>query len=152
MIRTGFRNNYIRRVIKLVFSSCTPWVNPSIEVLQQEFNAAYPSYRVRLHLDDAAVVPVRVLLPTFCSVSPLTQCRYRQSGTLVFCVAKLGRKLSERSPNTSPVSTISGCSTQSPPERHTFRRSSQINNIHLFGSTFVQATYPLVAPNYITMM
>ena len=41
-----------------MFSSHTPWDNPSIEVLQQEFDAAFPSYHFRLHLDDAAVVPV----------------------------------------------------------------------------------------------
>ena len=57
-IHDDFRNTFIRRIMKLVFSSDTPWVSPPIETLQQEFNAAFPTHRVRLHLDDAAVVPV----------------------------------------------------------------------------------------------
>lgn len=43
-----------------MFSSRNPWVNPSIETLQQEFDTAYPSCRVKLHLNDAAVVPVQI--------------------------------------------------------------------------------------------
>lgn len=46
--------------MKLVFSSQAPWVNPSIEILQHEFNLAFPTYRAKLHLDDAAVIPVRI--------------------------------------------------------------------------------------------
>lgn len=46
--------------MELVFSSRTPWVNPPIETLQQEFNAAFPTYRAELHLDDAAIVPVHI--------------------------------------------------------------------------------------------
>lgn len=57
-IRVGFRGHFIRRIIKSVFTSTSPWVNPPIETLQQEFDATYPNHHVKLHLDDAAVVPV----------------------------------------------------------------------------------------------
>ena len=57
-IRLGFRNTYIRNIIKHVCASSTPWATPSLDFFQQEFNTAYPSYHVRLHLDDAAVAPV----------------------------------------------------------------------------------------------
>lgn len=60
-VRVGFRDSYIRRVIKLVFSSDTPWANPSIDVLQQEFNASFPNHCVKMHLDDAAAFPVCTL-------------------------------------------------------------------------------------------
>ena len=60
-IRPNFRENYIQRVIKLVFSSNTPWVNPSLDALQQGFDATFPSYRFQLHLDDAAVVLVCIM-------------------------------------------------------------------------------------------
>ena len=59
-IRVTFRGNYIRRIIRTVFSSTSPWLNPPIETLQQEFNAAYPNYQVKLRPDDAAVAPVLV--------------------------------------------------------------------------------------------
>ena len=62
VIRVTFQGNYIRRIIRTVFSSTSPWINPPIETLQREFNAAYPNYQVKLHLDDAAVAPV--LIPT----------------------------------------------------------------------------------------
>jgi len=57
-IRDDFRNDFIRRIMKLIFSSRTPWINPSIETLQQEFDAAFPTYHATLHHDDAVVVPV----------------------------------------------------------------------------------------------
>jgi len=59
-IRDDFRNGFIRRIMKLIFSSNTPWVNPSVESLQQEFNAAFPMYHATLHLNDAAAIPVSI--------------------------------------------------------------------------------------------
>ena len=91
-IRLGFRNTYIRRVIKRVFTSSTPWINPPIDVLQQEFNTAYPSYNIKLHPDDAATAPVCVF-PS----APLSKGTYsticRQSAISVFYVVRLGKKL-----------------------------------------------------------
>ena len=59
-IRPRFRDKFIRRIIKCVFSSHTPWINPSIGTLQQEFNATYPNHHIRLHLDDAGIFPVLI--------------------------------------------------------------------------------------------
>jgi hypothetical protein len=56
-LRENFRNLYIRRVIEQVCLNNTPWNNPSLSSLQQEFRQVYPSRQVRLHTDDAAVVP-----------------------------------------------------------------------------------------------
>ena len=53
-----FRDDFIRRIMKLVFSSRTPWANPSIETLQREFDAAFPKFYAELQVDDAATVPV----------------------------------------------------------------------------------------------
>ena len=57
-LRENFRNLYIRRIVEQVCSSRTPWSNPGLASLQREFNYTYPTHRVRLHSDDAAVVPV----------------------------------------------------------------------------------------------
>jgi len=57
-LRENFRNLYIRRIIEWVCSSDTPWNNPSLSSLQQELGQVYPTNKIRLHSDDAAVVPV----------------------------------------------------------------------------------------------
>ena len=57
-LRENFRNLYIRRIIEQVCLSGTPWSNPGLQSLQRELNYAYPIHRIRLHSDDAAVVPV----------------------------------------------------------------------------------------------
>jgi hypothetical protein len=59
-LRESFRNLYIRRIIEQVCISDTPWNNPDLLSLQRELNHAYPTHRIRLHSDDAAVVPVSV--------------------------------------------------------------------------------------------
>ena len=61
-LRENFRNQYIRRIIKQVCLSEVPWTNPTLASLQREFSHAYPTKRVRLHSDDAAVVPVSLPL------------------------------------------------------------------------------------------
>ena len=57
-LREKFRNFYIRRIIEQVCLSETPWTNPDLASLQRELNHVYPTHRIRLHSDDAAVVPV----------------------------------------------------------------------------------------------
>lgn len=57
-LRENFRNLYIRRIIEQVCLSNTPWNNPTLSSLQRELGQAYPTHRIRLHSDDAAVVPV----------------------------------------------------------------------------------------------
>ena len=57
-LRDDFRNLYIRRIIEQVCVSDTPWSNPRLESLQRELNHVYPTHRIRLHSDDAAVVLV----------------------------------------------------------------------------------------------
>ena len=59
-LRESFRNLYIRRIIEQVCLSDTPWINPELSSLQRELNYAYPTHRIQLHSDDAAVVPVSV--------------------------------------------------------------------------------------------
>ena len=59
-LRENFHNLYIRRIIEQVCLSRTPWSNPNLQSLQRELNYAYPTHRIRLHSDNAAVVPVSV--------------------------------------------------------------------------------------------
>ena len=58
-LRENFRNLFIRRIIEQICSNDTPWHNPSLSSLQHDFDRIYPGQHVRLHSDDAAVVPVR---------------------------------------------------------------------------------------------
>jgi len=57
-LRENFRKLFIRRVIEQVCLSDKPWNNPTLSSLQRELGHAYPTSRIRLHSDDAAVVPV----------------------------------------------------------------------------------------------
>ena len=57
-LHEDFRNLFIRHIIEQVCSSQTPWNNPPLQSLQRELNHVYPTHRIRLHSDDAAVVPV----------------------------------------------------------------------------------------------
>ena len=59
-LRETFRNLFIRRVIEQACLSGSPWTNPGLSSLQREFNHAYPTHRIRLHSDDAAVIPVSI--------------------------------------------------------------------------------------------
>lgn len=56
-LRESFRDRFIRSVIEQVGLSDQPWSNPSLDVLQLELNRVYPTHRIRLHSDDAAVIP-----------------------------------------------------------------------------------------------
>ena len=49
---------FIRRVIEQVCSGDTPWSNLTLSLLQQELTYAYLIHNIRLHSNDAAVVPV----------------------------------------------------------------------------------------------
>jgi len=60
-LRESFRNSFIRLIIEQVCLSETPWNNPPLSLLQHEFNNAYPAHQIRLHSNDAAVVPVSLL-------------------------------------------------------------------------------------------
>ena len=58
-IREGFRNTYIRLVIRDVFNSEEPWINPDLPTLQRTYDATYPAYPARLQPNDAVFHPVR---------------------------------------------------------------------------------------------
>ena len=45
-------------LLKDVCAGDKPWSNPALPSLQHELNRAYPTHQIRLHSDDAAVVPV----------------------------------------------------------------------------------------------
>jgi hypothetical protein len=57
-LRETFRDRFIRRVIERVCLNNAPWNNLSLSSLQQEFNCAYLTHRIRLHSDDAGVILV----------------------------------------------------------------------------------------------
>ena len=40
-LQVGFRDTFIRRMIKVVFGGVLPWSNPSLDILQHEFNLVY---------------------------------------------------------------------------------------------------------------
>jgi len=66
-LRESFRDRFICRIIEQVCLSETPWSNPNLSSLQRELNHAYPTPQIRLHSDDAVVVPVsssRLYTPT----------------------------------------------------------------------------------------
>ena len=60
-IQQTFRNLFIRRMMKTVFSSALPWGTPHLDVYQHEFGLAYPHLAYQLHTDDAALLPVILL-------------------------------------------------------------------------------------------
>ena len=57
-LRDSFRVRFIRHVIEQMCLSNVLWNNPSLESLQHELNRVYPTDRIRLHSDDACVIPV----------------------------------------------------------------------------------------------
>ena len=61
-IQSNFRNMFIHHIMKLVFSDPSPWNNPSILVYQHEFDLIYSPLQYRLHIDEAVVVPVTILI------------------------------------------------------------------------------------------
>lgn len=101
-----FRNLFIRRVVERVCLGETPWSNPNLASLQREVNNAYPAYNIRLHSDDAAVVPVS--FPFYYLVSVSSQA-FRPSVTLGSFETKLGRKELQRSSSTYQTSIANGC-------------------------------------------
>ena len=42
-LQSSFRNTFVRRIVKLVFSGISPWSNPSLPFLQHEFDLVYAS-------------------------------------------------------------------------------------------------------------
>ena len=57
-IYSGFRNIFIRHIMKLVFSDVSPWSNPSLSVYQHEFDLVYSPLRYHLQTGDAVTHPV----------------------------------------------------------------------------------------------
>jgi len=57
-IRTNFRNIFIRVIMRSVFNSEEPWVNPSLASLQLLYDKVYEAYPARLRCNDAVVHPV----------------------------------------------------------------------------------------------
>ena len=89
-LRENIRDWFIHRVIEQVCLSETPWSNPNLSLLQREFNLAYPTDRIRLHGNDAAVVPVS---PSRCSApTPASLQSSRHFKTLESFGTKLGKK------------------------------------------------------------
>jgi hypothetical protein len=57
-IRAGFRNMFIRTIIRDVFNSEQPWINPDLVSLQLAYDGIYPTYPARLRCNDAVFHPV----------------------------------------------------------------------------------------------
>jgi hypothetical protein len=67
-LQIGFWNIFICCIIKIIFCNTSPWNNPSLPVLQREFDLAYPLPHYQLHMDDAVVIPVTTFfLDAHCS-------------------------------------------------------------------------------------
>ena len=54
----AFCDQFIHPIVKQVCLAGSSWNNPSLSLLQREFNRAYPTHQIKLHSDDAVVVPV----------------------------------------------------------------------------------------------
>jgi len=61
-VRANFRNIFIRHVIRDIFDSERPWVNPDTPRLQLIYDKVYPTYPARLRHSDAIFHPVRFCL------------------------------------------------------------------------------------------
>lgn len=57
-IRQGFRNEFIRFVMKQVANSTSPWLNLDVDALQSMYQVVYPTFPARLRHSDAVVNPV----------------------------------------------------------------------------------------------
>ena len=57
-IRSDFRNAYMRLVIREVFNSNEPWLNPDLPMLQRIYDSVYPAYPARIRPSDAVFHPV----------------------------------------------------------------------------------------------
>jgi hypothetical protein len=57
-IHTNFRNTFIRLIIRDVFTSTQPWVNPDLSMLQLAYDKIYPAYPAHLQSNDAVFHPV----------------------------------------------------------------------------------------------
>ena len=73
-----------------MFLGSTPWINPSIESLQREFNATYPGSYIKLHIDDAAIVPVFV--PAFSLLKDVTHNRKQTIWDLGVLHSQIGKE------------------------------------------------------------
>jgi len=136
--------------MKLVFSSNAPWVNPSVESLQQEFDAAFPMYHATLHLDDDAAVPVSI--PSR-SAQELISCdviqTIRDLGTLRF---QIGSEAIKAVINYLP-GQFNKRTLALKPARAAYVQALISDKQHPFiWEYFDQATSPLVVPNSITTM
>ena len=57
-IRANFRNEFIHYVIRDVFNSEHPWVNPDLQALQHAYDQVYLAYPARIRHNDAVSHPV----------------------------------------------------------------------------------------------
>jgi hypothetical protein len=147
-LRKDFRNLYIRRILERVCLGETPWNNPGLPLLQRELNHVFPIHRIRLHSDDAVVVPV-------C----FDRCRYadlnvlkipRLFGTLGFFGIKSGTKDLWPLLNTCRASTTRGCWRRKMQEQSILRQFSRTPNAHSCGNISVQGRYRFLANAHIT--
>ena len=107
-LRGTFRDRFIRHIIERVCLSNLPWNNPTLSFLQQELNHVYPTHRIRLHSDDAAVIPVRFVCSSTASIASSHNVS-RPFGTSVSFGTKLETKVLPRSSNTYLPSTTNEC-------------------------------------------
>jgi hypothetical protein len=59
-LSVGFRDTFIRHIIKLVLSGRSPWSNPLLPIYQQEFSVVYPGSPYHLQANDAVIHPVSI--------------------------------------------------------------------------------------------
>ena len=57
-IRKGFCDMFIRVIIREVFNSSQPWVNPDLEALQLAYDKIFPTYPTRIQCGDTVFHPV----------------------------------------------------------------------------------------------
>ena len=57
-IRPGFRNEFIRYVMKQVAKLETPWTNPDVDSIQKMYDTVYPTFPARIRHSDAIYHPV----------------------------------------------------------------------------------------------
>jgi hypothetical protein len=59
-LRAGFRNEFIRYVMKQVANSEAPWTNPDLDSIQASYDIVYPIFPARIRHSDAVYHPVSI--------------------------------------------------------------------------------------------
>ena len=151
-LRENFRNLYIWRIIEWVGLSDQPWNNPCVASLEQEFYRVYSAHQIssddgaamplrsarqiRLHSDDAVVVPVSSdILVILVSVFSQT---LRPFETLGLSGTKLGMKDSLRPSNIYQGNILSECLNRGMCERDMSWRLSTAPNVPSYGNISTQ--------------